>query len=405
MLVELLLVLLGGLAVRLQHSHPALLRFYVDNSLSSASSASSASSVSSASSASSASSHHHHPLGASSSFSSSARAFLSAWAPLFRSHLLLWAATLGAAHVLLYVVLPRLTGRLVKYKLNQKYPPFRLCCVEALRSVRGLAIAATIELAIVHGYRRDVFPLVQIFGAGGGPLALVPAHPAHPAADAADAANAANAANALDAGTVPLLPIVLGGLLLSVVEETHFYWSHRMLHAVPFLYRHVHKDHHQSFNPDPLSGLSMHWFESAVYFSAAACVACVAPQVWLARLAVKALVLTPLQGHSGMAPAAARHAGGDSGGGGGFLGPLNVIFDAGIDHYIHHAKFNYNYGGNPLWDILMGTRFPEDKLRAFLEKGGGRGGNEKTRTGGRGGGDAREMEARKQAELVGAKYD
>ena len=355
MLIELILALLGGLAVYLQH--PALLGFFVDSSL------------------------------LTTDPTSSPAAFLSAWTGLFRSHLQLWAGTVGVAYLLLYVLVPRLAACTRNYKLHREYPPLRLCCVEALRSARGLAIAAAIELAIVHGYRRGSFPLVRIFGNDGGALGL----PEAPSSSSGPS-------------TVPLLPLLLGGLLLSVVEETHFYWSHRMLHAVPFLYRHVHKDHHQSFNPDPLSGLSMHWFESAVYFSAAACVACVAPQVWLARLAVKVLVLTPLQGHSGMAPAAARH----SAGAGAVLslGPLDVIFDAGIDHYIHHAKFNYNYGANPLWDMVMGTRFPEDKLQEFLRKGGGRGGAAKTtKRAVDGTGDVREMEARKQAELVGAKYD
>ena len=375
MLVELLLVLFGGLAVHLQHTHPALFRFYVDNSL---------------------------PTAAAEPAFASLPAFLRAWAPTFGAHLLLWAATLGLAHLVLYALLPVLFH---KYKLNREYPPLRLCCVEALRSVRGLAIAAALEVAIVEGYRADALPLVQIFGGDGGPLAL-----GNPDPDADAANNDGLEIYIPTPASVPLLPIVLGGLLLSVVEETHFYWSHRMLHAVPFLYRHVHKDHHQSFNPDPLSGLSMHPLESAIYFSAAACVAAVAPQVWLARLAVKALVLTPLQGHSGMAPAAARHGRGQGGGGGGGGGVLDAVFDAGIDHYIHHAKFNYNYGGNPLWDILMGTRFPEDELRVFLERGGGRGGGKKRTTKTAVGGaeaeaEAREVEARKQAKLVGAKYD
>ena len=87
---------------------------------------------------------------------------------------------------------------------------------------------------------------------------------------------------------------------------------------------------------------------------------------------------------------------------------LDVVCSAGVDHYIHHAKFNYNYGANPLWDILMGTQFPEDKLERFLQSGGGRGSAEsvaKARWAEDTRGGAREAEARKQAELVGAKFD
>ena len=38
--------------------------------------------------------------------------------------------------------------------------------------------------------------------------------------------------------------------LLSIVAETHFYWTHRLLH-VPWLYKNVHYLHHKSHNPGP----------------------------------------------------------------------------------------------------------------------------------------------------------
>ena len=45
----------------------------------------------------------------------------------------------------------------------------------------------------------------------------------------------------------------------------------------------VHKEHHESYNPDPFSGLSMHWAESTIYFSSALLISPIVP-LWVFRL-------------------------------------------------------------------------------------------------------------------------
>jgi len=34
--------------------------------------------------------------------------------------------------------------------------------------------------------------------------------------------------------------------------------------------------------------------------------------------------------------------------------------EGSVSHYIHHAKFNWNYGSSTMWDHLMGTNYPGD---------------------------------------------
>ena len=34
-----------------------------------------------------------------------------------------------------------------------------------------------------------------------------------------------------------------------------------------------------------------------------------------------------------------------------------MVFSYNYHHWLHHSKFNYNFGGFPWWDIICGTRW------------------------------------------------
>ena len=104
----------------------------------------------------------------------------------------------------------------------------------------------------------------------------------------------------------------------------------------------------------------MHWFESAVYFSAAPIFALVAP-LYMYRVLSMGLLILPLEDHCGFG---------------------SWTSECTVNHYIHHSKFNWNYGNSPTWDYLMGTNYPKQGAA-----------NQKLDT-------KRERQAAKQAELV-----
>jgi len=134
-------------------------------------------------------------------------------------------------------------------------------------------------------------------------------------------------------------------LFVTYWREFHFYWCHRMIHpwlkksnpmacldVGRFLYTHFHSLHHKSYNPGPWSGLSMHPVEHFFYYS------CTLLPLFFRAHPLHFLYakfhadIAPIAGHDGMA------------------------FSGGDFHWLHHAKYECNYGV-PLidFDRLFGT--------------------------------------------------
>merc|ERR1712142_437711 len=229
-------------------------------------------------------------------------------ADLAFENFVVWIVVYCTAHFLMYVKPQR--SLFHPFKLNPNYPPSRLVFKEIFRSIRGVSICTFYSVVINHLHKSGQLPTsfqLPLFN--------------------------------YDDGQVSFLTIILGAVFQYLWADFHFYWTHRLLHTQWF-YKSVHKIHHESFNPDPFSGLSMHWFESAVYFSSAPMLALVTP-LYMFRILAIGLIIFPLEGHWG-------------------LGTWDSL--GNIHHYIHHTKFNWNYGSTPLWDHLMGTTFsPEEK--------------------------------------------
>lgn len=233
------------------------------------------------------------------------------WTILLENYLF-WLGTYTLAYLIFYLE-PTKT-LFMPFKFNNDVPPLSLQVTEFMRSFRGIFIGSIMEVAtftyLSNRDRESIYPLVSL-----------------------DIFKVTDLMYEQGANQLSLTTVIIGAAILYLWGDFHFYWTHRLLH-INFLYGSVHKFHHESKNPTPWAGLSMHWFESAVYFSSAPIGAMLIAPPWLVRALFKGLILFPLEGHIG-------------------FGSWSV--ESSHNHYLHHAKFNFNYGSSPLWDHIMGT--------------------------------------------------
>ena len=135
--------------------------------------------------------------------------------------------------------------------------------------------------------------------------------------------------------------LALLGLIMIVIHETHFYFTHRLIHT-PFLYRHVHSVHHNSVNPSPWSSLSMHPVEHLIYFSGSLIHLLVPSHPLLAIYHLHIAGLGAVIGHIGFDKIVA--------------GDEKAIDTHAYAHYLHHKYFEVNYADGLIpWDKWTGT--------------------------------------------------
>merc|ERR1712096_365936 len=111
--------------------------------------------------------------------------------------------------------------------------------------------------------------------------------------------------------------------------------SHRLLHIKP-LYKYIHCLHHRNVDIEPFSGMCMHWVEHMYYFSCA-----LFPSLYIAGLSPFHFLFNGV--HLLLSPAAS-HSGWED------------HWQSDQFHYLHHARFECNYGSASLpLDHLCGT--------------------------------------------------
>ncbi|WP_052672353.1 sterol desaturase family protein [Aliterella atlantica] len=142
--------------------------------------------------------------------------------------------------------------------------------------------------------------------------------------------------------------------LMLVIDDTYFYWAHRLLHH-SILYRRVHKVHHYSNDPNPFTTYSFHPLEAAILFFGYRLTPSIIPvhsiavDLWLLLTLINSVV-----DHLGyeIYPQWFTNS------------KLTNWKNPSTHHNMHHEKVRGNYAVTfRWWDKLMGTEFPDYQAR------------------------------------------
>jgi sterol desaturase/sphingolipid hydroxylase (fatty acid hydroxylase superfamily) len=148
-------------------------------------------------------------------------------------------------------------------------------------------------------------------------------------------------------------------LLLSfLLFDLYFYLSHRFLHWKP-VFRTVHRLHHLSHSPNPLSAFSFHPLEAFIQIFGIPLICLILPMhVYIAYILIGFTMLISVYGHAGFELRAGKS-------------PIMHIFNTAIHHHQHHRYVKYNFGIYlSIWDKLFNTMHftYEREVREMHEK-------------------------------------
>lgn len=139
---------------------------------------------------------------------------------------------------------------------------------------------------------------------------------------------------------------ILSIVLMLIVHDTYFYWTHRWMHHKK-VFPLFHKVHHLSNNPSPWAAFAFHPFEAVVEASILVVIVFIMPVHPLAIL-IFLIIMTGMNvlGHLGYELYGKN-----------FLKhPIGKLNNTSTHHNMHHRLVNCNYGLYfNVWDKLMGT--------------------------------------------------
>lgn len=162
-----------------------------------------------------------------------------------------------------------------------------------------------------------------------------------------------------DINEYPRFFAYFGFFIFLLIDDTWFYWTHRLLHH-PRIYRYVHRVHHKSIDVNPFTSLSFHWAEAFLLTFWILPVSLFCPMYLPALVALQLWgFLDNIKSHLGYEffPSWWNRS-------------IGKIMTSSTHHNMHHSKFNGNYGVHfRIWDRLLGTEFKDyeqefDKVQA-----------------------------------------
>ena len=157
---------------------------------------------------------------------------------------------------------------------------------------------------------------------------------------------------------------LIGSLLVMfVIHDAYFYWTHRLLHT-PWFLKHVHAVHHRSTNPTPLAAYCFHPLEGMLQGAILFPFVLIFPvSSYAVFLFTFFIMLANVIGHLGFEffPKKLRNS---------WPGRYFIF---STHHNIHHHRCNKNFGHYfTFWDKKMRTLQQENNLKTICGKGGDR---------------------------------
>ena len=145
------------------------------------------------------------------------------------------------------------------------------------------------------------------------------------------------------------LYLVASGLFYLIVQDAHFYWTHRLMHTSKWCYKYMHAGHHKSIQPTPWASFS---FDALEAISAAwvlpALILIVPIHVYLAAILLIFMTVVAILNHAGWEVYPAE-----------WLRPGHFFGDwiiTASHHNKHHTHYLCNYGLYwRFWDKVCGT--------------------------------------------------
>ena len=154
----------------------------------------------------------------------------------------------------------------------------------------------------------------------------------------------------MDIAAYPIWWIPLSLMIVLIIQDTYFYWVHRIVHH-PKLFKTVHLAHHKSTNPTPFAAYSFHLVEAILESFIAPILLFCLPLHPIVIVLYGAITFSlNVYGHLGfeIVPKWFRKSW------------LFEILNTSVHHNMHHSKFHGNYGlFFRTWDRIMKTEHPD----------------------------------------------
>lgn len=146
-------------------------------------------------------------------------------------------------------------------------------------------------------------------------------------------------------------------LVVLILDDTYFYWTHRLMHH-PMLFERVHRVHHESVDPTPFTAFSFHPLEAIVLgIGGLSILPAVLLLPWHPIAVIAAGTFSTLFNVIG-------HLGYEIYPRGWTRFPILRWKTPGYHHYMHHQRVQGNYGLYfRWWDRLCGTEFKDFESR------------------------------------------